>query len=228
MSVSQMFIAAIVLFLITTILTAINWALQSKISSRISALEKELEKKNSELDALKKERASTAPKHGAPAPSTGVSVQMEVPAVQQQALDDDTIQIMRNVGGIFQTATAGLPHASSPQSMSAAPPPVIKPAYQRSPADTTGVVIPLFSLAAQGADLNRLYQLLMEALKTRNDRLIVIDCAGVLQLSGQELDYIETLCRSLEGRKRSLVFQNCAPQLLALVQNRPPIAALVR
>jgi hypothetical protein len=226
MSVFQLGISIIALFLASIIFTVINWIFLSKLSFRISSLEKELEKKSSELATLKKERTSAAQVHGAPASAVRVPVHTESP-VEQQAVMDGAIQIVRNVGGVFKTTTAEIMHASSENS-SSDDLQAEDAAYRQSPAVKNGVVIPLFSPVVGGADFNRLYQSLVEIMKNRRDPQIAFDCAGIQALSDQELDYMEKLYRSLLSHKRSLVLVHCNDQLVALLQRKPLIAAIVR
>ena len=168
---------------------------------------KELEKKNSELDALKKERASTQQNKTAPAVEVAVSTE---PLSQQGFADENSIQVVRNVGGVFKPATVEGPYG-----------PGVK-------AEKPAVIIPLFSPLTGGADFNTLYRALVEFMKSRRDPLIAFDCANISTLSDPDVDYIEKLYQSLLNHKRSLLLLNCSSALSALFQRRPLIAALVR
>ena len=115
MSALYLFIAIIVVLSISIILAIANWIFQARISSRIGSLEEELEKKNLEFDAFKKERASAQTAAKA-APTLEMSPQLDMP-MSQQTVDDGAIQIVRNIRGTFQPADA---HADRPGNESAA------------------------------------------------------------------------------------------------------------
>jgi hypothetical protein len=108
-------------------------------------------------------------------------------------------------------------------------PPTPAAAPPRPPiAPFAGVTIQLFSRTSSAADLNFLYTSLMKILKTRTDRIIGIDCAGVQSLSDQEIEYLEKLCWSLKGQNREVVFSNCSSDLIVCLQRRPSLASLIR
>jgi hypothetical protein len=111
MSVLVLFTAILVVLVISIIFAIVNWIFQAKLSSRIAQVEEELEKKNLEFDAFKKERGS-AMAVKASAPAVEMSPQLDMP-ISQQTVEEGSIQIVRNVRGTFEAAPAGGTHETA-------------------------------------------------------------------------------------------------------------------
>lgn len=242
MSILHLFLVILGVLMIALVLTVINWIFQAKISSRIAAVEKELEKKTLELDSLRKEKATAAAR--AERASAVETVQPPEQPIQQQTIDEGAIQIVRNVRGTFSTASSysPVPPAAPYDGQPAATAPddstrrlsVIRPEIPRPPVPPAGggpaasTIIPLFSAARQGPDFTLLYDSLVAAMKTPDNRPIALDFSYINSLSDPELDYVEKICLLLAGQQRRLSFMCCSPALTEFLQRRPLIAALLR
>lgn len=252
MSILHLFFAIIALLVISVVFVVVNLVYHVKITSRLSNLEKDVEKKTLEFDALKKDRSAgpSAASHDAQL-DTHTRV-FEMPLLQdvQQPVEDTpvdggSIQIVRNVRGTFETTdtmihdhaypeTPAEPEPIPPQPKTATPPfshgsPFASIAAVKKPAPPPArVVIPLFSKTAQGPDFNQLYQSLVEAMKTSVDSAFAFDLSGIDSLSEGELEYLEKIYSSLASQRRSLAFLHCSGNLAALIRQRPHIASLIR
>jgi hypothetical protein len=112
--------------------------------------------------------------------------------------------------------------------------PVLQPAPSvRSPVHgawpgQAGVVIPVYSPAAQGPDLNQLYNDLVAALKTQPDTAISFDFANIQAMNAGEIEYLEKIHWSLASQNRTLTFVNCSPSLALAMKQHPQLGELFR
>jgi hypothetical protein len=103
-----------------------------------------------------------------------------------------------------------------------------RPQHAPAPPPAAGIVIPVYSPAAQGPDLNQLYNALVAALKSSQDNAITFDLAYIQTMSDAELEYLEKIRWSLTGQNRTLSLINCAPSLALALKRHPQLGALVR
>jgi len=253
MSILHLFFAIIALLVISIAFIMVNIIYHVKITSRLNNLEKDIEKKTFEFDALKKDRSAgqSAVHHDSPVDmhtkvfETPLSQSVQ-PQIEESPVEEDSIQIFRNVGGTFETTdtvihnnayaeTPSGPVKVAAQPKIKAPPaapsnaPVFSPASVKQPASPpAGIVIPLFSRTAHGPDFNQLYKSLVDAMNTSADQAIAFDLSGIESLDDGELEYLEKIYLSLTSQRRSLFFLHCSGYLAALIRLRPQIAPLIR
>jgi hypothetical protein len=253
MSILHLFFAIIGVLLVSIAFIVVNLIYHLKITSRLNNLEKDIEKKTLEFDALKKDRPSG---HSTVRQEFQADMQtkvFEMPLSQsiQQPIEEDhveegSIQIVRNVRGTFETTdtvvldqgyseapdkTEDLAARPKIKAASVAPsdaPSFSPPLKKQTASPSADIVIPLFSRMARGPDFNQLYQSLVDAMKTSADRTIAFDLAGIESLDDGELEYLEKIYLSLVSQRRSLVFLHCSGYLAALIRLRPQIAPLIR
>jgi hypothetical protein len=243
MSILHLFFAIIALLFISIAIIAVNLIYHIKITSRLNNLEKDVEKKTLEFDALKKGRSAGQFAVHRDSPVDRHTKVFEMPlsqsvaqAVEENPVEEGSIQIVRNVGGTFETTdtvihgngysetlaetgdTAALPNIkAAPIPPSAAP---------SSP--PAGIIIPLFSKTVRGPDFSQLYKSLVDAIKTFPNQAIAFDLSGIESLNDGELEYLEKVYLSLANQHRSLVFLGCSGNLVPLIRRRPQIAPLIR
>lgn len=240
------------LLVISVVFIVINLIYHVKITSRISNLEKDVDKKTLEFDALKKDRSAgpSAARYDTQLDTHTKVFEMPLSQVDQQTveetpIEEGSIQIVRNVRGTFETTdtmihdheypeTPAEPEPIPPQPKTVTPTfshasPFASIAAAKKPAPLpAGIVIPLFSKTAQGPDFNQLYKSLVDAMKTSGDASFAFDLSGIESLNDGEVEYLEKIYSSLESQRRSLVFLHCSGNLAALIRRRPHIAALIR
>jgi len=259
MSAIHVFYVIIAVLAISVILVIINLVYHLRISSRLTNLEEDVEKKSLEFDALKKERAAghgSGNTQGSPVDLVGTHTRIfEAPVftettpqpADENPIEEGSIQIVRNVGGTFETTEKTI-HGQDYSDQSAATgesvvhpevkttpeqapvQPPAAPALSQTPKSAKpaeGVVIPLFSQVINGPDFNQLYKALVEALK-KSPATVTFDLANIESLSDGELDYLEKIKASLVNQHRPLALINCPGNLAALMQRRPAIASLIR
>lgn len=254
MSILHLFFAIISVLLVSIAFMALNLFYHLKITSRVNNLEKDIEKKTLEFDALKKERSTgqSAARFNTQADmSTKVfemplTQEMEQPA-NEEAVEEDSIQIVRNVRGTFERTdtvihnhgyleTPSEPSDTSvrPTIKSPPPAPAVRPiaaATKQAAAPlpgAAGTIIPLFSAVIGGPDFNQLYKSLVEAMKSSGGPAFAFDLSGIESLNAGELEYLEKIYQSLAGQRRSLVFLHCSANLAAMIRHRPHLAPLIR
>lgn len=253
MPILYLFFAIIAVLVISIVFTVISLISHVKISSRINNLEKDIEKKTLEYDALKKERSTGQSTINRSSPLDMSTKVFEIPdsqenqqPVEERPIEEGSIQIVRNVGGTFETTDTVInSHGySEPQAVTgnaaaqwetkaAAPKPVAaqsspaQPAKQRAPLPA-GCVIPLLSRTTGAPDFNQLYKSLVEALKNSPDPAVAFDFSGIESLNDGELEYLEKIDVSLASQGRLLEFLHCSGNLAALLQRHPKIAPLIR
>jgi hypothetical protein len=256
MSILYLFFAIIGVLVVSIIIAAISLIFHVKISSRINNLEKDIEKKTLEFDALKKDRSTGHSPANRDSPLDMSTKVFELPVSQENLMtaevhpvEEGSIQIVRNVRGTFETTdTAIMSHGYSvhPAAITdagqqpeirrgpepAAVPPLKTPspplpAKQPEP-EPAGSVIPLLSRATGRPEFNQLYKSLVETLKKSADQPIAFDFSGIESLNDGELEYLEKIHSFLANQRRSLTFLNCSGNLAALLRRRPQIAPLIR
>jgi hypothetical protein len=258
MPIQIVFYAIIGVLLLSIAFVTVNLVYHIKITSRLNNLEKEVEKKTHEFDLLKKERS---PGHAAPPADEPLDMHTKIfeapiihettPSAEEPPIGEDSIQIVRNVGGTFETTdtvihghgyeqpSAPVEAEVRPEAAPAAPKPAIRvpfaPAVAREPvmarqpaARPSGTVIPLFSPAVRGPDFTTLYNALVEAMKDRANAAVSFDLSGIDALNDGELDYLEKLCVSLVNQRRPPTLVHCSGNLAGAIRRRPNIAPLVR
>ena len=246
MSILQIFFVIIAVLTISIICIVLNIIYHAKIIARINNLEKDIEKKTLEFDVLKRERTTGQSIAHQESPLDNHTHVFELPVSQEEpqpieesVFEEGSIQIVRNVGGTFQTTDAiihGHGHQPTPTEPDNAPSrpkpnltPVPPPRVLRPAPPPAGTVIPLYSSAAKGPDFNRLYQSLLEAMKKSADPAIAFDFSGVESLNDGELEYLEKTNLSLVNSRRTLTFVHCSENMAALIRRRrPSIASHIR
>lgn len=236
------YIAILVVFVLSLILTIVDWISFRSVSIKISNLEIEIEKKAQEFNNLKKEHAS----------SQLVETQTDkLENSPQEYSTNQEIEIVRNIRGNFENTeshsnshlqeqfTNTNPSESQPQRNT----PNSEPdqPIENNDADILDVVgdnqtqvfaqepivFRLYSDTIKDADFAKLWKLTTEVLSTEFAPNLAIDFTGINFIYDKELGYLEKIAEIISHQNGSLVFYNCDNELASLIMKRPILAPLI-
>jgi hypothetical protein len=233
------FIGAGLLAFITIFLGIANWVFLSSLSSKISGLENEIEKKTSELEALKKER----PASGSPHTKEHQQSMERIAQAEYPDTGSQQIEIVRNIrGGGFENYDSQAGHASENQG---------EPLQMQTPASAGGVApeqqsdvldivdesapaprpdvitLSLFSNAKKDTDFAAAWKRLSEVLQNVPSPRIAIDFSNVMFLYDRELSYLEKFRDVVLQAGGTIFFVNCEPELSSALQKNPRLSSFV-
>jgi hypothetical protein len=112
-----LFIIIISILVLSVILSIIDWIYLTTLATRVTLLDREVEKRSQEFDTLKKERQSdiTHPSGVISVIESNEPLSENITTTTTTKLsDEDTIQIVRNIRGTFETSEPTPPNPMKP------------------------------------------------------------------------------------------------------------------